>query len=107
MIDIQNVHVQFNYSITAITGWRVHPMVQPFPPKIYWVTRFYINNFDDLCNAEKLLQCMQCNDDLLVVVEKVARDQLIKVGVFKLTGLPCPSSRTCFQVSSKGLVSHC
>ena len=26
---------------------------------------------------------------------------LIKVGVFKLTGLPCPSSRTCFQVSSK------
>ena len=37
MIDIQNVHVQFNYSITAITGWRLHPMVQPFPPKIYWV----------------------------------------------------------------------
>ena len=42
-------------------GWRLHSMVQPFPAKIYWVTRFYIillprfsiNNFDDLCNAEK------------------------------------------------------
>ena len=72
-------------------------MVQPLPPEIYWVARFYINNFEDICNVAMYPKQWW----FVGGGGKVGTIYLIKVGVFKLTGLPCPSPRTCFQVSSK------